>query len=257
MQQQNFKSLGHSVPFEVPGSTEEFDKNADKVGACLAEAINNIIYRGSLAVFRDEFLHGRKADAEKNITGIEGVEAKTGIERSTEPVLGKDKKPVVKDGEPVTKYNESEADYYNRVLSTLVEQGKFASEEEALASFQPMAEQAAAGIPFDAKATASKATGPKKLAAKYKLTAARIIANGTIEKANANYLSKIGKTFTASGDVTKMFKGTFEVLDPTTKKPTGKTESVEVSDKDAEALGWLLKEFQDWKSAQEIDAMAA
>ena len=252
MTKQQFKSLQMAVSFEVPATVDEFDTNGKKVGACLAEAINNVIYRGTLAKFRDRFLHGQKADTEKLIAAIEGVEARTGIERSSEPVLDKEKKPVVKDGEPVTKYNESEADYYKRVLATLVEQGKYASDEEALASFQSLADEVAVSIPFDASASEYKAAGPKKLAAKYKLTAARIIANNSIEKANANYLSKIGKTFTTTGDATKLFKGTYEELDPATKKPTGKALTVEVSDKDAEALGWYLKEYQDWKSAQDL-----
>jgi len=253
MTQQEYKSLGLAVKFEVPASVDEFDSNAKKVGACLSEAINNIVYRTSLAQFRDEFLHGRKGDAEKGITAVEGVEAMTGIARKTDPVM-KDGKPVVEDGEPVTTYAESEAKYFNRVLVQLVADGKYPSEEEALASFQRMADETAAGIKFDASASERKATGPKKLAQKFKVVAARILANGTINKANEAYFSRIGKSFTATDDRSKLFKAAFEVVDPSTKKVS--TQTVEVSDKDAESLGWLLKEYQDWKTQNELNSMA-
>ena len=265
MTTKEYRTLGYTLPFQVPDSVEEFNKNAWKADAgegnpCLTEGINNIIYRGSLAEFRNTFLHGR--DEEKDDKGvvtktaIEGVDTKTGILRKTEEVQGKDGKVRMKDGEPVTRPIESEEKYFDRVIATLVEDKKFASEDLARAHFESFAKEVAAQITFDAAARERSFAGPRKLAAKYKLTAARIIAAGTIAKANANYLSNIGKTFEPTGDTTKLYKGTYEVLDPATKKPTGKTAEVEVSDKDAETLGWLLKEYQDWKAAQEQLAMA-
>jgi hypothetical protein len=260
MQTKQYKTLGYSLDFEVPATVEEFNQNAWKADTgegnpCLSEGINNIIYRGSLAEFRYNFLHG--VEEEKDDKGvvtqaaIAGVEELTGVARNTEEVKGKDGKVRMKDGEPVTKFTESEEKYFDRVIAHLIDEKKFASEETARASFEPLAKQIATLVRFDAAAKERSFAGPKKLAQKYKLTAARIIANGTVAKANESYLSKIGKTFEPTGDTTKMFKGTYEVLDSATKKPTGKTAEVEVSDKDAEALGWLLKEYQDWKAAQE------
>lgn len=264
MTTKEYRTLGFALPFEVPDSVDEFNKNAWKADTgegnpCLAEGINNIIYRGSLAEFRYTFLHGRdeKKDEAGAVTqtAILGVDSQTEISRLTEEVKGKDGKVRMKDNEPVTKFTESEEKYFDRVIATLVETKKFASEDLARAHFEPFAQSVAKEIKFDAAARERQFGGPRKLAAKYKLTAARIIAAGTIDKANKNYLSNIGKTFEPTNDQTKTYKGTYEVLDPTTKKPTGKTAEVEVSDKDAEALGWLLKEYQDWKAAQEQATM--
>jgi hypothetical protein len=265
MQTVEYRTLGYKLPFEAPSTVDEFNANAWKAptgegNPCLTEAINNIIYRGSLAEFRFVFLHGREEKKDdKGVvieTAIQGVEDQTGIKRLTEEVKGKDGKVRMKDNEPVTKFTESEEKYFDRVIATLVNDKKFASEETARQSFEPFAQSVAKEIHFDAAARERTFSGPKKLAAKYKLTAARILAAGTVAKANANYLINIGKEFVPTDDKTTLFKGTYEVLDPTTKKPTGQTAQVEVSDKDAEALGWLLKEYQDWKAAQEQLAMA-
>lgn len=264
MTTKEYRTLGYALPFEVPDSVEEFNKNAWKADAgegnpCLNEGINNIIYRGSLAEFRYIFLHGREEKKDdKGVvleTAIVGVEDQTEVKRQTEEVKGKDGKVRVKDGEPVTKFTESEEKYFDRVIATLVESKKFASEDLARAHFEPFAKQVAAEVRFDAAAKEKSFAGPRKLAARYKLTAARIIAAGTIAKANTNYLSNIGKVFEPTGDTSKLYKGSYEVLDPATKKPTGKTAEVEVSDKDAETLGWLLKEYQDWKASQEQASM--
>lgn len=257
-----YKSLGYALPFEAPSSVEEFNTNAWKGATtgegnpCLDEAINNIIYRGSLAEWRDLFLHGREEDKEKNLTAIKGVEETTGIERNTKPALNAKGEKRVKDGEVVTVYDESQEKYFDRVLSTLVKNGKFASEDLARASFEPFAKQCAAEVKFDASERERSATGPRRLANKYKLTAARIIAANTIDRANKDYLSKIGKTFEPTGDNTKTYTGTYEIIDKVTQKSTGKTAQVEVSDKDAETLGWYLKEYQDWVASQQLLAIA-
>src|SRR5436189_237478 len=261
MQTVTYRTLGYDLPFEAPATVEEFNQNAWKGASagegnpCLTEAINNIIYRGSLADFSNTFLHGREEDKEKGITEIKGIEEQTGITRRGDAVMVDGKPKTTKAGEPVIKY-ESEEKYFDYVLATLVKEGKFASEDLARASFEPFAKQVAAAIRFDAAAREKTFAGPKKLRADIKLTAARIIAAGTIDKVNKNYLVNIGKEFVPTNDNTKLFKATYDVVDPVTKKPTGKTAEVEVSDKDAEALGWLIKEHQDWKRAQEQLAMA-
>jgi len=243
MKTREYKSLGLKVNFQVPESVTEFDTNAKKEGACLDEAVNNVIYRGSLAEFRDTFLHGCKAqpaaDGKPEVTEIKGVEQLTGIERLTEPVKGKDGKPVIKDGEAVTKYSESEGDYFDRVL---------AQENKEASAFQSLADKVAASIAFDASASERKPSGPKKLANKYKLTAARIIAGPNLASFVSNKLSNIGKTFTATGDLTKKFEASYEAND-------GTTQSVSVSDKDAETLGWLVKELSDWQERQALAGM--
>ena len=243
MKTREYKSLGLKVAFQVPENVQEFDTNAKKDGACLDEAINNVIYRGSLAEFRDTFLHGRKAepaaDGKPAISEIKGVEGITGIERLTEPVKGKDGKPVVKDGEPVTKYSESEGDYFERVL---------AQTNKKAEDFQSLADEVASSIAFDASASERKATGPKKLAQKYKLTAARILAGPNLSSFVSNKLSNIGKTFTPTGNMDKVFEGSFVATD-------GSTKTVKVSDADAETLGWLVKELSDWQERQALAGM--
>jgi len=245
MKPRNYKSLGLNVALLVPETVQEFDANAKKEGACLNEGINNVVYRGALAEFRDTFLHGRKeepaADGKPAVTEIKGVEQLTGVERLTEPVKGKDGKPVVKDGEAVTKYSESEGDYFDRVCATT---------NRTPESFQALADEVAAQIVFDASATERKPAGPKKLAQKYKLTAARILAGPNLGNFVSTKLSNIGKTFTATGDMTKTYEGTYTAADGTTK-------TIKVSDKDAEALGWLVKELSDWQDAQRLAEMAA
>ena len=265
MTTKDYKTLGYTLPFKVPSSELEFNQTAWKAptgegNPCLAKAIDQVSYHVTLGEFRDVFLHGR--EEKKNEAGhvietaIAGIEQQTEIPRKTKPVLAKDKSVKMKDGEPVTTFDETQEEYFDRVIATLFSEKRHASEDAARAHFEPFAREVASLLEFDASARARAEFGPRKLAAKYKLTAARIIAAGTIAKANTNYLANIGKTFEPTNDTTKMFTGTYEVLDSATKKPTGKTAQVEVSDKDAEALGWLLKEYQDWKAAQEQLAMA-
>lgn len=259
MTSKQYKSLGLAVSLAVPATVEEFDLNANKGdatkagGACLSEAINNCVYRGSLAIFRDVFLHGQ-VEVKDETTGevkqpaIRGVEEITGIERLTEAVM-KDGKPVTREGEPVLTFIESEGKYFSRVLASLVKDGKFTDEEAALASFQSLADEVAKSIDFDASASERKSAGPRKLAAKYKIAAAKSLARGTTEKVNGIFANTIKKSFTPSNDTEKLFTGKYPHVDT-----DGKAIEVDfsVSDKDAEALGWLLKENSDWKAAQEL-----
>lgn len=251
-----YKSLGLQVSLSVPETVAEFDENAKKEGACLSEAINNCVYRGGLAIFRDVFLHGQAEVKEGDVVtspAIKGVEELTGILRLTEQVM-KDGKPVLKDNEPVLIFVESEGKYFNRVLSTLVKDGKFPDEEAALNSFQPLADEVAKSIVFDASASERKSAGPRKLAAKYKIAAAKSLALGTTDKVNSHLSNTIKKQFTATNDTEKLFTGKYPH-----KNGEGQVVEVDfsVSDKDAEALGWLLKEHQDYKAAQELASLDA
>jgi hypothetical protein len=257
MTTQEIRSLGLKITIPgVPSTYEEFDTMAKKPLAALKAAISNEAYRGWLPMFRDLFLHGQKAEAATDgkpaVPEVKGVEDITGIPRNTTPVLGKDKKPVIKDGEPVVKFSETEDDYFDRVAATLVSEGKFNDEDAAKASFQSLADEVAALIPFDPSVSERKPSGPKKLAAKYKIAAAKAITNGTTDRLNTNMFVNIKKTYTATSDTSKMFTGTF----PQKGADNKVTEvSFNVSDKDAEALGWLIKEYQDWKASQELASL--
>lgn len=208
MKTTTYNSLGIDVPFQVPETVEEFDRNAKKAGACLGEAINNVIYRGSLAEFRDLFLHGR--DAKDGVEAFKGLETLTSIERTTEPVLDKDGKPRTSDGKPLMKYSETEADYFKRVCAL---QGKKPED------YQTLANETAALISFDASAKERKAPEPKTLSQKHK-DSAKVVLNkyddNQIEKnVRKNAPDWVHTPFARTGDEVK----------------------------DLETLGWFLKEY--------------
>jgi hypothetical protein len=252
-----YNSLGLDVDFSVPATVEEFNQNANPTNdpknpnPCLDEATNNVIYRNTLANFRYYFLHGisEKDIADdttnktfvKGTTPIQGVDVVSGIERKTVPVL-KDGKPVIVDGEPATTFDpeDSEAKYFKRVCA---EKGQKPED------YQTLANQIASALVFNAAATASKA-GPKKLAAKYKLSAGQLLAGMlNFDKFAAAFEKTVGSplSFTPTNDMTKPF-----AVEMT--KKSGEKLTASVSDKDAETLGWLVKKYND--AADEAAAAA-
>jgi len=170
MKQAKYKSLGLEVRFNVPETVDEFDSNAKRVGACLDEATNNVIYRGSLAEFRDAL--------------CDKVGEAYGIDRQT-----KDSGRKNTDGTPIMVYDETEADYIDRVVST-----KGIKREE----LQPLADAVASGIEFDASARERKAPKSPTIP-KWALEQAKgIIASGKLDVVNGRFHKLIGKTFTAT-----------------------------------------------------------
>lgn len=259
MKTTKYSSLGLDILLSTPESVEEFDKNAGKADACLAEATNNVIYRGTLADFRYYFLHGidqKDIDADKDhkqfVAGtvpIEGVEQLSKIERKTVPVLDKAGQPVVRDGVEVTTFDteDSEAKYFKRVLAT--------TNQEATA-YQTVANAIAAALVFDAAASTSKATGPKKLAVKYKDGAAKLLAGfGNLDKFAAAFETTVGRTlgFTRTDDMAVPY-----AIKHSKKNADGTIAelSATVSNKDAETLGWLVKEYNSAVEAAALNAMA-
>lgn len=153
MKQKQYNSLGVTVNLNVPESVEEFDQNAKRIGACLDEAINNVVYRGSLAEFRDAF--------------TTKVEETHQVERKTESTGKKDS-----DGNDIVKYAETEGEYIKRVCAT---------KGIEAAQLQSLADEVAAGIVFDASATERKPAAPKKLAEDYKNVAIQLIDAGKVD----------------------------------------------------------------------------
>lgn len=232
MTKQLFSSLGCDVPLNVPSTVDEFNSSAwattpedKRIGnPCLTEAINNIVYRTSLAEFRDLFLHGRDAvkDDQGNVkvpavVGIDGMtfeykdvngQLVTGkIERTTKQIQLKSKD---KSGNPEFRedWDESEATYFNRVLLLT---GKKAEH------FQDHANNIAALIEFDASQRERKSAGPRKLPKVYEEAAASIVEQGGFATAVSKIAKVLGKAIEPSGDKAK----------------------------DIEALGWLIKEWKD------------
>lgn len=245
MIEKRYDSLaGLSAPILVYADVAEAE--AVVAGGLLNEANNNMVYRGVLPTVRD--------------TICTLVETETGVERESK-VVGK-----TKAGKDIVQW-EADGKYVNRVLA-----------EKGLEDFKSLQPQLDAlcrafqdeddvkngrpGTPLavDLKGTERKAAGPKKLAAKYKQSAAVVITRGTVDRVNSVQLAKINKTFTATNDTSKMFTGKASV--PTGQrdeagKPVYSDVDYNVSDKDAEALGWLLKDYADWKSTQDMLEVAA
>jgi hypothetical protein len=276
-----YNILRHKVNYTVTESSDEFNKlDPSRKDAANDEAVQNIVYRSMNPEVRATFLHGReevKADPTAN-PPIEGVSALIGVEeqmedlldgvdfvdndnlsRKTKVAVGKDGKPRMRDGVEVESYDEAEEAYYNRALALLVKYKKFTSEETARAHFQPLIESIASGVKFDPTAKERTATGPKRLPAKYKLAAAKSITLGTIHRVNEHQLTKIGKSFTpTSTDLIKPEDKVYSGTIPASKDAHGKDIAevqYNVLDKDAETYGWLIKEYFDWKNANEVAAL--
>lgn len=274
----SLKSLGHAIRYYMPGSSADFNKlDPDRKDAALEEANNNIAYRSMHPDFRHWFLHGREAveakDGQPAIGAIEGIEAEvlgwnipvpegfkykdgTPVDswaRATKIATNAKGEERVKDGEKVEVFDvkkETEDDYYSRIISMAVAAKKFASEDAARAHWQALAEDVALEVPCDVKAAERKSRLPTKLPAKDKSTAAVMIVRGTVSKFITTIFSAIRPVeWVATGDTTKMYTG----------KATIKGVEVDfnVSDKDATSLGWLVKEYREWKAAQAAEDLAA
>jgi hypothetical protein len=246
MKKQTFNSLGLTATLTVPESVAEYDQLAGKEGACYESSVLNAAYRGrgGLADFRYYLVHGITdadlADEDNKgifgvTTAVPGIEQTTGIERKWKDSLDKAGKPVVRDGETVQIPAESEDEYIKRVL---VEKGG------EIDQFQPIAD--AIALIVDPKARERKMTGPKKLAARFKDFAGSLLAKGTFGQFLSGMFTKeTGKpapAFTPTGDTTKMY----EYTNPKTK------EKGSVSDKDAETLGWFVKEWETAKNNNDL-----
>jgi len=132
-------SLGYKLSFEGPKTVEEYDSKSGKTGACLEDACDNTIYRGTLPEWQDawakklEELTGQKRNVDQAATD----RAKA---RSKEPGKVKDILEKVKA-------------YDARVTA-----GK---SEEEMKTFQAEAQKVADGITVD-PSPSKRAKGPGK-----------------------------------------------------------------------------------------------
>ncbi|MGC8830938.1 MAG: hypothetical protein ACP5TE_14320, partial [Verrucomicrobiia bacterium] len=94
MQTITIKTLGLKFNVDVPTTAEEFDQIAGQAGACVKEAVANVLYRSV-------FAHARAAVCERI--------ASTGFPRKTRTVKSNGKETVVID--------ETEAEYVRRYLA--------------------------------------------------------------------------------------------------------------------------------------------
>jgi hypothetical protein len=182
METKQYRCLGLKANIEVPSSIEEYDKMANKSGACLGDAIDNVIYRNTLTGIRADF--------------CAKLEEKSGIARKTVSTGKKRKVTVIEDGksvereEEIVAFDESEAKYVARVQAA-----EGLNDDAFVAKYQSLMDEVVSATAtdestgatykvnaFDPTETERKPAQPKKLAACYIETATRVFANGNQAK---------------------------------------------------------------------------
>ncbi len=226
MKEQRYDTLeGLSAPILVYENVEEAEKV--QAGGVLTQANNNMAYRGVLPVVREIIC---------NL-----VEDASGVEREKKEI-GK-----TKGGKPIVQW-EADGRYVKRAMAAKGwdDLTRFQTElDTQCRDFKEDGEEKGSALAVDVKGAERKAPGPRRLSVEFKTAAAKVITLGATAAVNSNQLAKIGKTFTATNDTTKMFTGSFPGAD-------GKEVQFNVSDKDAETLGYLIKDFMAWKMKQEL-----
>jgi hypothetical protein len=132
-------SLGYKLTFEGPKTVEEYDQKAGRVGACLEDAVDNTIYRGTLPEWQDEF--ARK------------VAERTGVERGTDNAATERARSRSKDPAKVNDVPEKVKAYVQRVTAGMSEQEKN--------NLAVLAQEVANGIYVD-PSPSKRAKGPGK-----------------------------------------------------------------------------------------------
>lgn len=201
---------------------------ADNPNAVLNECNDNLVYRGPLDDVREVI--------------CQLVEAETGEKRIVTDTGNKTAK-----GKAIMK-TEQDGEFVNRIcalkgwtdLKHLQSKLDDAVKNHGAKDGQP-------GKPLAVDITKAKREGkPPKLAEKYKLTAGRLLAGTNLQRFIDTNLSQIGKTFTPTGDKSKLYSPKF------TDK-TGAEKTISVSDADAEALGWLVREWSLFDEQQRMN----
>jgi len=181
MRIKNYNSLGLTVPVSVFSNATEYNVAAKRPNedAVVEDANDNLVYRGPLADFRDEF--------------CTAVETATGIAREKAPVLDKEGKQKVEDGEPVFEWTENEAKYFRRVIATT---------NRAVESFQEIADAVATahvnedestGLVADPTVRERKPAGPKTPAKATYAMADELIKSGKASHTAADLTKLLGR----------------------------------------------------------------
>lgn len=214
------------VPMKFYETVQEADTAAGKEGACLAECNLNLAYRGTYADAREMIV-----DIVNEKSGVPFIQVDTGEKDDKgKPILERDMK------------NDSDAKYVRRVFAL----GKLSFDDvqaEVTKRSRGWEYKDAAGnvvkvpaLAVDIRATERKPTGPKKLAQKFKNAALEFITGkpcpGFVNGRN------IGKFLTAC----KAQMGV-EYVAPDTKVPTAPA--------NIEALGWVIKKWEDFRAEQQ------
>lgn len=183
-------SLGFDLNKSVPETVAEYDSLAKREGACLDDAVNSTLYRGTFAEFRNLFLHGR--DAEGDQPAFEGVEQLTGIKRHTKTV--KNAK-----GEESEAWDETEGEYWKRVVA----QNFGGDADAAVNHFQSVAQSAMDIAAFDPSVKERKSAGPKTVAKTYTKLATQAVETGKGEKLASMLSGVLNRAINLTGDNAK------------------------------------------------------
>lgn len=189
MKEVTVSSLGFDLKKLVPETVEEYDSLARRVGACLDDAVNSTLYRGTFAEFRDLFLMGREADGET--PAFIGVEGLSGVKRLTKTEKRGEKEVEV--------YAETEGAYWKRVIAT-----NFGGDEEkAVLEFQSVAQAAMELAAFDPSVKERAPAGPKSIAKRYTEIATQAVKDGKGQKLADMLGSVLARTIALTGEQDK------------------------------------------------------
>lgn len=103
-------SLGYPLKFKGPGTVEDYDRVAGKVGVCLEDAVDNTIYRSTLPEWQDAF--------------SKEIESKTGQKRQVNEKATADAKARSKSPDKVKDIMETVRVYHNRVTAGMSDEDK-------------------------------------------------------------------------------------------------------------------------------------
>ena len=215
---------GLTAPVLVYSSVEEADKVL--AGGILEQGNFSLIYRQVLPTVREVIC---------NL-----VETETGVVR-TSKVTGK-----TKGGKDILTW-EPDGKYIERALA---EKGLSdfsslqAKLDELVRNYKESDDAVPAPLAVDLTEKVRKAPAVKKLAEKFLVAASKILAMGTVDKANTKLLKKINLVFTPTHDTTELYAGNYTNGESTVP--------FSVSKKDATSLGEMLKTYTEWKAAQDL-----
>ena len=134
-------SMGFKLTFQGPDSVEDYDRIAGKAGACLEDACDNTIYRGTLPEFQEEF--AKRVEAFTGVTRNENTEA-------TEKARARSKTP-----DKVKPIMETVARYVKRATAGM--------EKERMEELQRIAQEVADTIKVDPSPSKRQGAIPKDL----------------------------------------------------------------------------------------------
>jgi hypothetical protein len=232
--------LGLVLALNVPSTVEEFDQNAKRVGACLASAINNEVYRGTMAEFREVLIHGSEAVVKDGVTSgynFKGLEERFDFPRLTKKT-GKTRDVVVNGTtvkEEIEVYDESESDYIKRLCAAK----GWNDDKTKSDNLQPIADELSGLLTFDASQTERKAAGPKKLAKQYREAAENIFKNENQNK----WVGRLKE----ENDIILSFD-----TEPAPEDPT----FAAVRNGNIDKLGWAIKAREDAKAKEAVKQYA-